>query len=67
MRKFAAAWPPLLTADYVWELNRKNPNNITPPTPTLTAWHLDGGRIDDWDGCSTWIELMTDFPSSIIG
>jgi hypothetical protein len=67
MRKFAAAWPPLLTADYVCELNRKNPNNITPPTPTLTAWHLDSGRIDDWDGCSTWVEQMTDFPSRIIG
>ena len=27
---------------------------------------LDGGTIDDWDGCSIWIELMTDFPSRII-
>jgi CRP-like cAMP-binding protein len=41
-------------------------NAITPPSPTFTAWHLDGGAIDDWDGWSTWIELMTDFPNRII-
>jgi CRP-like cAMP-binding protein len=41
-------------------------HTITPPSPTFTAWHLDGGAIDDWDESSTWVELMTDFPNRII-
>ena len=40
----------------------KNPNNMTPPSPTFTAWRLDDETIDDWDGCSTWIEADDRFP-----
>ena len=48
------------------ERSDHRPNAIAPPSPTFTAWHLDGKAMDDWDGSSTWIELMTDFPNRII-